>query len=225
MENKSEMTRIINYFTYKYNGDWDNVYTAIKNKEKVELIDLEEFKEMDKVKFISIIDEKYPENYKTIYMPPLTLYYYGNKEILYNNKKIISLWGNIDQETFNKIVNHNNVYALEFNENNLNMVSDKINLNIDFILIDQSKYNINNDYSGDNILYLSEIPYNSKTDYKLSQNLSRMLLGISSSSIFLNHDDKKFDEYLQISKFEKREMQVFGNFNNFYLNNAKQLKQ
>ena len=225
MENKSEMTRIINYFTYKYNGDWDNVYTAIKNKEKVELIDLEEFKEMDKVKFISIIDEKYPENYKTIYMPPLTLYYYGNKEILYNNKKIISLWGNIDQETFNKIVNHNNVYALEFNENNLNMVSDKINLNIDFILIDKSKYNINNDYSGDNILYLSEIPYNLTSDYEFSQNSSRMLLGISSSSIFLNNNDSKFNEYVLISKFEKREMQVFGNFNNFYLNNAKQLKQ
>lgn len=225
MENKLEMTKIINYFTYKYNGDWDNVYTAIKNKEKVELIDLEEFKELDKVNFISIIDEKYPENYKTIYMPPLTLYYYGNKEILYNNKKIISLWGNIDQETFNKIVNHNNVYALEFNENNLNMVSDKINLNIDFILIDKSKYNINNDYSGDNILYLSEIPYNLTSDYEFSQNSSRMLLGISSSSIFLNNNDSKFNEYVLISKFEKREMQVFGNFNNFYLNNAKQLKQ
>lgn len=225
MENKLEMTKIINYFTYKYNGDWDNVYAAIKNKEKVELIDLEEFKELDKVNFISIIDEKYPENYKTIYMPPLTLYYYGNKEILYNNKKIISLWGNIDQETFNKIVNHNNVYALEFNENNLNMVSDKINLNIDFILIDKSKYNINNDYSGDNILYLSEIPYNLTSNYEFSQNLSRMLLGISSSSIFLNNNDSKFNEYVLISKFEKREMQVFGNFNNFYLNNAKQLKQ
>lgn len=225
MENKLEMTKIINYFTYKYKGDWDNVYTAIKNKEKVELIDLEEFRELDKVNFISIIDEKYPENYKTIYMPPLTLYYYGNKEILYNNKKIISLWGNINQETFNKIVNHNNVYALEFNKNNLNMVNDKINMNIDFILIDQSKYNINNNYNGNNILYLSEIPYNSKTDYKLSQNLSRMLLGISSLSIFLNHDDKKFDEYLQISKFEKREMQVFGNFNNIYLNEAKEFKQ
>lgn len=225
MENKLEMTKIINYFTYKYNGDWDNVYTAIKNKEKVELIDLEEFKELDKVNFISIIDEKYPENYKAIYMPPLTLYYYGNKEILYNNKKIISLWGSIDQETFNKIVNHNNVYALEFNENNLNMVSDKINLNIDFILIDKSKYNINNNYNSNNILYLSEIPYSLSADYKFSQNLSRMLLGISSSSIFLNHDDNKFHEYFQISKFEKREMQVFGNFNNFYLKNAKELKQ
>ncbi len=102
---KFEMTKVINFFNYKYKGDWDSVYEAIQRKEKIEIHELEDFYNVDnKVRYLSIIDERYPENYKSIYMPPLTLYYAGDINTL-NESNITSLWGDIDEENFKKTSN------------------------------------------------------------------------------------------------------------------------
>lgn len=225
--NKIEMSKVINYFTYKYNGDWDYIYDAIQNKEKIDINDLEEFiHNNEKIKYISIIDEEYPENYKSIYMPPLTIYYEGNNSLL-NEKNIISLFGDIDDETFKKILNRENVYALRSTEKNINFVKKWSNNGYKFIIVEYDKFNnsIKNIFNNlNNILYIGEIP-NIKNDIKARQKMERLLLGVSNNSIFLNKNDLEFEEYKNINMFEKRKMNVAGNINNSYLSFAKKYQQ
>ncbi len=217
--NKVTMPKIINYFNYKYQGDWDSVYEAIANKEKIDLKNLDDFNTTDSsIKYISIIDERYPENFKEIYMPPLIIYYAGNNELM-NNKNIIALYGEIDQKSFDKIANINNIYALEINRENINFV--KKNRNYKFILVDYNNFDlikINSLINEDNILYISEIP--NKSTKKINQNMERLLLGVSRESVFFNTNDEKFEKYKIIHEFEKRKMYVIGNINEKYLTYA-----
>lgn len=215
---KVEMNKVINYFTYKYDGDWDSIYDAIQNKERIDINDLENFSDKnEEIKYISIIDQDYPDNFKTIYMPPLTIYYEGNKELLYGNN-IISLFGNLDKESFKKIFNNKNVYAMEFNQNNFEIVQKMRDINPKVIFVDYQSYNKQAIRGIDktSMVYISEIPCGAKHNIQ-QQKKERFLLGVSNTSIFINSNDIEFKKYKEISMFEKRKMMVSGNYNNDYL--------
>lgn len=221
--NKIEMSKVINYFTYKYNGDWDYIYDAIQNKEKIDLNDLEKFDKIDnEVKYISIIDENYPENFKTIYMPPLTIYYAGNKDLI-EHKNIISLFGDLDDETFKKIAEINSVYALALTNKNMDFINKWTKNGFKFIIVDYQQFNmevfkkINNQQS---VIYISEIP-TIHNNIKARQKMERLLLGVSNNSIFMNQNDEEFEKYKEINLFEKRKMNVAGQYNQKYLSYAR----
>ena len=218
---KVTMPKIINYFNYKYQGDWDCVYEAIANKEKIDLKILDDFNHIDSsIKYISIIDEKYPENFKTIYMPPLIIYYAGNSELMHNNN-IISLFGDINEIAFNKIAKTDNVYALKMTKHNIDFIKNKNNKKFKFIIVDSNSFNLESIktlINNDNVLYISEIP--NDTNGKINQNMERLLLGISKESVFMNTNDDEFEKYKTISLFEKRKMHVIGDIDEKYLANA-----
>lgn len=89
------MNIILIYFALKYNGDWDKVYKALEEKEKVSLKDissLEKRIEEEKWNVITILDIDYPKQLKSAYKPPFVLWYKGNRELLKNN--ICCLTGN-----------------------------------------------------------------------------------------------------------------------------------
>ena len=222
------MAEVINYFTYKYNGDWDQIYEAIQRKELIHTGELERFQEAEdkEVKYISIIDSDYPENFKSIYMPPLNMYFDGNKKLMDGNN-IVSLFGDIDKTAFDKIADKTKVYALKVNKQNIAFVKEQLDNGYKFIMFEDDKFNrdfISNEFKDqqENIVYLSEIPHNSQYDV-VRQNFERLLIGASNESIFLNTDDKEFDAYKNISIFEKRKMNVVGNINKEYLSFAKNL--
>ena len=63
------MNDILAYFAIKYNGDWDEIYSAINRKEKVDLE--EKFILLSKCgKYITLLDNEYPSKLKGIYKPP-----------------------------------------------------------------------------------------------------------------------------------------------------------
>ncbi len=67
---------IIVYLAIKYNGDWNAIYQAIKNKELVDEPTVLETvaQAFNKYKIIAIIDNDYPESMKKIYKPPFVLF-------------------------------------------------------------------------------------------------------------------------------------------------------
>jgi DNA processing protein len=83
---------VLAYLAIKFNGDWNKVYHAIKFKEVVNLVEVEQVISECKNKFITILDEEYPDSFKNIYRPPMVLFYKGDISLL-NNKRILGVVG------------------------------------------------------------------------------------------------------------------------------------
>ncbi len=86
------MRNVLLYFSLKYHGDWEKIYSALDKKEKIP----EEKLEMvarEKHNFITIIDEDYPRRLKRITQPPFVLFYKGNLNILKKINKSIAIIG------------------------------------------------------------------------------------------------------------------------------------
>ena len=89
------MNIILIYFSIKYKGDWNAIYKALENKERVtlkEISELEEKMKENKWKAITIIDREYPEQLKQAYKPPFVIWIKGNEDLL--NNSFIALTGN-----------------------------------------------------------------------------------------------------------------------------------
>ena len=70
-----KMNDILIYFYEKYEGDWDSIYKAINQKEKVNYSEANQFLKSykDKYDYVTLIDNDYPEEYKGNYKPPFVL--------------------------------------------------------------------------------------------------------------------------------------------------------
>ena len=84
---------IIIYLSIKYQGNWNQIYHAIKSKEMVN-----EEEVMSKVtglrcQAVTIVDDAYPESLKKIYKPPFVLYYHGHLEWLINEDRLLAIVG------------------------------------------------------------------------------------------------------------------------------------
>ncbi|WKX02545.1 DNA-processing protein DprA [Candidatus Mycoplasma mahonii] len=94
------MNIILIYFAIKYKGDWDKIFKALEEKEKVPISEMnkleEELKTSDQ-KIITILDINYPNKLKEAYKPPFVLWLKGDEKLL--SQKMISFTGNISNET------------------------------------------------------------------------------------------------------------------------------
>jgi hypothetical protein len=81
-QNMLTMSEILVYFAIKYSNDWNKIYKAINQKERVEqetareVIDNYLAKKM--YKYITIIDDVYPSKLKGVYKPPFVIFYKGD---------------------------------------------------------------------------------------------------------------------------------------------------
>ncbi len=213
MKSKKEMKKVILHFALKYRGNWEKIYEAIKAREDVTIEEIENLREKYNDNFISIIDDDYPDNFKNIYMPPLTIFFVGNKSLLSNSDSIISLWGDTSYEQFVKSnLKTNKVYAINYSSDQQDNIVKILEAGYKLILI-SNEYNTNDlgfiaNY--DNLLFLTEIPFDTKkADIDVEQTIERMLLGVSKQSIMLGDKRIHTFEYLEpLFKFEKRHMIV-----------------
>ena len=101
------MSIILIYFSWKYNGDWDKIYEALDEKEKVSLKDanfIEQKINSKEWRCITILDFEYPNALKECYKPPFTIWLKGDEKLL--SKNMICLTGNqIDDKTFDYLKN------------------------------------------------------------------------------------------------------------------------
>lgn len=87
------MREILLYFSVKYNGNWDQIYRALKEKENINYSLYKQIINRYKNKnYLTIIDNNYPKNLKKIAFPPFVVYYQGNLKLL-KEEKIIWFFG------------------------------------------------------------------------------------------------------------------------------------
>lgn len=81
------MHDILVYFAYKYEGDFDKIYEAIKRKER---IDDELYDKVCSLNLqaVTCLDEDYPEALKHIYQSPFVLFYRGDLSLLKNTVRL-----------------------------------------------------------------------------------------------------------------------------------------
>lgn len=201
--------KAINYFCFKYKGNWEKVYEAIKSKEPIANNEIKEkYKNVD---FISIIDNNYPNNFKEIYMPPLLLYYKGNHNLLNQDNKIISIWNNDISIIQKQRQPKNLIYSFIYNKTQNQQINYLLKEGYKLILI-ANEYqidDINNIEFNEQIVFISEVPFDiKKPSLDEEQNIERILLGCSRHSLFLERSIKQFDYLLPLFKFENRKFEV-----------------
>lgn len=95
---------ILLYFSYKYKGEWQNIFDALQKKENVFEENVEETVKKIGSNYITILDEDYPSSLKNIYRPPFVLYYKGDKTLLNDNAQYISFIGSRDASSYGENV-------------------------------------------------------------------------------------------------------------------------
>src|SRR5690554_5990071 len=94
---------ILLYFATKYEGDYHQIISALRNKEKVDEEAYDQYKnEWDKVETLTIIDNDYPDIFKTINNPPIVLFMRGDTTLLYKPEKSIAVIGARDYSEYGK---------------------------------------------------------------------------------------------------------------------------
>ncbi|MEA4115624.1 DNA-processing protein DprA [Mycoplasma sp. 744] len=102
------MKEIILYLTYKYKGNIKDIYNALINKESIDQNKLSEILlelENKNINYITVFDENYPQELKSIKHSPYVLFYRGNLELL--NSKKICLTADIDSNNCKLNINRN----------------------------------------------------------------------------------------------------------------------
>lgn len=111
-----EARNILAYLSIKYNGNWDNIYDAIKRKE--DIVEDEVNKAIDSVhaKFITIIDEDYPKILNSVFKPPLVLFYYGDLSLISDIYHCISVVGSRKSSMYGELMTRQFVKELSSNK-------------------------------------------------------------------------------------------------------------
>jgi DNA processing protein len=105
---------ILLYFVYKYNSDIDLVLRALKDKEEVNADEINDVVEKTKSKFITILDNEYPEDLKKIDRPPIVLFYEGDISLLkYNKDHKLAVIGSRNYSEYGKEITRKIVSELE----------------------------------------------------------------------------------------------------------------
>ncbi len=83
--------RLLLFLALKFNGEWEKIFQAIKEKQYFDNQIIEETLADFNGKFVTIIDEDYPEKFKHIYKPPFVIFYEGDFSLV--TKKSLSVVG------------------------------------------------------------------------------------------------------------------------------------
>ncbi len=213
IKSKKEMKKVVLHFALKYKGNWEKIYDAIKAREDVTIEQVEALMDKYNDNFMSIIDEDYLENFKSIYMPPLTLFHTGNCSLLQDEQNIISLWGDLSPDNWDAAnLDKSKTYAIIYNPVMQYDVQLLLEKGYKLILITNtyknSEISFVKDY--DNALFVTEIPFEVKNpDIDVEQTNERILLGISQVSMMLGDKQLNTFEFIEpLFRFEKRPINV-----------------
>ena len=87
------MEEILVYLSIIHNGNWNKIYDDILNKRPIEKEDVKESIKKINVKYLTILNENYPQCLKSTYKPPFVIFYKGDIELLKDEKRRIAIVG------------------------------------------------------------------------------------------------------------------------------------
>lgn len=180
---------IIIYLSIKYAGDWNAIYQAIKNKEFVDEEQVTKAVNNISDKYVTIIDEDYPEKLKKIYKPPFVLYYKGDLDLI--NQTNLAISGNYESSEYtsdllDKLLKDTSKKLKDVGiaVNSVDGYEEKINpyYNKKFIVVlPNSINNYNKEFIFRSGLMITEYPQNTKFNETNVSWSHRLLAGISDS--------------------------------------------
>lgn len=88
-----ESREILLYYAIIYKGDWNQIYNALASKLEPDVKDFKKVVKYNKSKYVTFLDDDYPEQLKNLKKPPFVLFYHGNLSIIKNKEKAISVVG------------------------------------------------------------------------------------------------------------------------------------
>lgn len=93
-----ELEKVLLYFSFKYNGNFDDIYRAVVNKEIInEEYLYDKLKDL-KCRYTTIVSSDYPEPLKSVNCPPFVLFYYGDLSLI--DEKTIGVVGTTNPSTY-----------------------------------------------------------------------------------------------------------------------------
>lgn len=102
------MNLILTALAFKYRGDFQQMLKGLENKEPFGddyLNDIRKTLATQQVGIITLLDDDYPENLKTVKNPPMVIFYQGNKELLKNPGLIVFGQSEIAKQDLKKFDN------------------------------------------------------------------------------------------------------------------------
>ena len=84
------MNELVLYFSLKYDGDFQKIYNALMNKERVDETLKVELLNKVNCNYVTIFDDNYPDKLKEINCPPFVLYYIGNLNLVKNEVSLVT---------------------------------------------------------------------------------------------------------------------------------------
>lgn len=194
------MELVLIYLAIKYLGDFHQIYQALKDKEFVDIADLEKIKQQilnKEIQAITIIDDNYPESLKMINNPPFVIFYQGNIELLnqpalmitgeFSNDLIDNYLNEAIQETSKKYV----LISSDFKPLDNLIIKSFLELKKNVIMvlassIDHHEFKFNYSNYFNNLLILSEFPFDAKINRKRILQRNRLAIGLSEALIILS---------------------------------------
>lgn len=157
----------------KYNGNWEKIYKAIKNKDepKNDLV--------PQINCVALDDNEYFDKFKYMYFPPFCIFYKGNVNLL--KQKIVSLFYKVTNENFSDFINFkNNDYVVCINKKNINkkFITNCDNLGIKLIIVCNTNLKKIPLIETNNIVYISEY-YTDKIDAAPQQTSERIIYALA----------------------------------------------
>ncbi len=90
------------YFSVKYDGDWNEIYNAIKTRIKPDPEDVVNTIKSVKANAITILDENYPKRFNFMTCPPFVLFYYGDISLLNDDVNSLAVIGSRNNTDYGK---------------------------------------------------------------------------------------------------------------------------
>lgn len=79
-------SQILAYLALKNDGDWAKIYNAIASKQQMTSQEVFDGLNSLTTNYVTILDDHYPQILKTVFKPPLVLFYKGDLSILHDSK-------------------------------------------------------------------------------------------------------------------------------------------
>lgn len=153
------MDQILLYLSLKYNGLWMAIYNSLQKKEQLSLRDVTRLTNEVNCDFITLINNKYVLNLKTINKPPFGIFCYGNYNLL--NQRCVTVFSDSSSIDFIDVIKQQEINFLWVNLTNKELI------------------NVLSKYQSNNIFYMSEIK---NINNKIYQNLLNDKLILSNNA-------------------------------------------
>lgn len=103
---------ILIYLSIKYEGEWDKIVQAVRNKEDFSTDEAQSAIAKVKSNVVTIIDGDYPQCLKEGIKPPLVIYYYGDLDLIKDRRRCITYVGSRNASPYGVMMAHKIVAGL-----------------------------------------------------------------------------------------------------------------